>query len=174
MRVKNDHRSQFSNFSYSCIRLQYHKIFISRQNKLACAQKASERIATFVPRWFHLLVDGKTVVFLVKISKEIGKAWRKGLTRAKRESLTRPQGMWGERKKNDCPFAIWVRSNQGVQKCRRAVKNLFSTPPSLWIWYTRWLISRKNSACYCLHLASNLPLYPVILKQFLALLLCEL
>ena len=61
--------------SYSCIRFQYHKIFISRQNKLVCAQKASERITTFVPRWFHLLVDCKTVVFFfffffLKISKE--------------------------------------------------------------------------------------------------------
>ena len=32
--------------------------------------------------------------------KEIGKAWRKSLTRAKRASLTRPTGVWGERKKN--------------------------------------------------------------------------
>ena len=32
-------------------------------------------------------------------------------------------------------------SDQGGQKCLRAVKNLFTTPPSLWIWYTRWLIS---------------------------------
>ena len=35
-------------------------------------------------------VDCKTVGFFRKISKEIGKAWRKSLTRAKHASLTRP------------------------------------------------------------------------------------
>ena len=35
-------------------------------------------------------LDCKTVGFFLKISKEIGKAWRKSLTRAKRASLTRP------------------------------------------------------------------------------------
>ena len=38
------------------------------------------------------LIDCKTGGFLLKISKEIGKAWRKSLTRAKRASLTRPSG----------------------------------------------------------------------------------
>ena len=38
---------------------------------------------------YHML-DCKTVGFFLKISKEIGKAWRKSLTRAKRASLTRP------------------------------------------------------------------------------------
>ena len=33
-------------------------------------------------------LDCKTVGFFLKISKEIGKAWRKSLTRAKRASLT--------------------------------------------------------------------------------------
>ena len=65
--------------------------------------------------------------FFLKISKEIGKAWRKSLTRAKRANLSRPT-----EKKNDCPFSIQgVRSDQGVQKCRRAVKNLFATLISL-------------------------------------------
>ena len=36
-----------------------------------------------------LKLDCKTVGFFLKISKEIGKAWRKSLTRAKRASLTR-------------------------------------------------------------------------------------
>ena len=35
------------------------------------------------------IVDCKTVVLFLKISKDIGKAWRKSLTRAKRASLTR-------------------------------------------------------------------------------------
>ena len=36
-------------------------------------------------------VDCKTVGFFLKISKEIGKAWRKSLTRAKRVSSYSPQ-----------------------------------------------------------------------------------
>ena len=72
-------------------------------------------------------------------------------------SLTCPEGRVRWEKKTDYPFSIqWVHSDQGVQKCCRAVKNLFTTPPSLWIWYTWWLILRENSACYCLHLASFL------------------
>ena len=39
-----------------------------------------------------MYVDCKTVGFFLKISKGIGKAWRKSLTRAKRASLTRPWG----------------------------------------------------------------------------------
>ena len=38
-------------------------------------------------------VDCKTVGLFLKISKEIGKAWCKSLMRAKRASLTRPQGL---------------------------------------------------------------------------------
>ena len=37
----------------------------------------------------HHMLDCKTVGFFLKISKEIGEAWRKSLTRAKRASLTR-------------------------------------------------------------------------------------
>ena len=49
--------------------------------------------------------------------------------------------MCGERKKTGCPFSILrVRSDQGVQKCCRAVKNLFTTPLSLWIRYTKKII----------------------------------
>ena len=36
------------------------------------------------------ILDGKTVGFFLKISKEIGNAWRKSLIRANRASLTRP------------------------------------------------------------------------------------
>ena len=36
---------------------------------------------------FSFLIDCKTVGLFLKISKEIGKAWRKSLTRAKRASL---------------------------------------------------------------------------------------
>ena len=71
--------------------------------------------------------------FFLKISKEIGKTWGESLTRAKRASLAPLSGVSGERR-TDCPFSIKrVRSDQGVQKCRRAVKILFTTPPSLCI-----------------------------------------
>ena len=39
--------------------------------------------------FYDVDVDCKTVGFFLKISKEIGKAWRKSLARAKRVSLTR-------------------------------------------------------------------------------------
>ena len=39
-------------------------------------------------------IDCKTVGVFLKISKEIGKAWRKSLACAKRASLTRPTGVW--------------------------------------------------------------------------------
>ena len=35
---------------------------------------------------YYVKIDCKTVGFFLKISKEIGKAWRKSLTRAKRAS----------------------------------------------------------------------------------------
>ena len=57
--------------SYSCIRFQYHKIFISRQNKLVCAQKASERInvrPTLIPPFSRL--QNSRFFFFLKISKE--------------------------------------------------------------------------------------------------------
>ena len=41
---------------------------------------------------YNLQVDCKTVGFILKISKEIGNAWRKSLTRAMRASLTRRAG----------------------------------------------------------------------------------
>ena len=57
-------------------------------------------------------IDSKTVGFLLKISKEIGK-------------------VWGERKKTTVcfPYNKFVPT-RGVQNCRRAVKNLITTPPS--------------------------------------------
>ena len=45
------------------------------------------------------VVDCKTVGFFLKISKEIGKAWRTSLTRAKREPHT-PVGRVRREKKN--------------------------------------------------------------------------
>ena len=39
-------------------------------------------------------IDCKTVIFFLQISKEMGKAWRTSLTRAKLANLTRPTGLW--------------------------------------------------------------------------------
>ena len=52
-------------------------------------------------------LDCKTVSFFLKISKEIGKAWRKSLTRAKRASLTRLLGVWGERKNPPVSLSVF-------------------------------------------------------------------
>ena len=41
----------------------------------------------------HEILDCKTVGFFLKISQEIGKAWHKSLTHAKRASLTRPASL---------------------------------------------------------------------------------
>ena len=37
-----------------------------------------------------IMMQNSRVFFFLKISKELGKAWRKSLKRAKRASLTRP------------------------------------------------------------------------------------
>ena len=53
-----------------------------------------ENISTQLIRWIlGVTYTAKQSGFFLKISKEIGKAWRKSLTRAKRESLTRPTGV---------------------------------------------------------------------------------
>ena len=58
------------------------------------------------------LLNCCVVIELTKTKKE----QRKRFTHAKRASLTRPTGMWGERKKTDCPFSIqWVRCDQGLK-----------------------------------------------------------
>ena len=73
-------------------------------------------------------LDCKTVGFFLKISKEIGKAWRKNLTRAKRASLTRPSGVGGERKKNRLSvFHTMSSFRPGGSKmsssCQKSVRN---------------------------------------------------
>ena len=55
------------------------------------------------------IVDCKTVVFFLKISKVIGKVWRKSLTRAKRATRTCSQ-----------PH-LTVRAYLNTQKCVRTV-----------------------------------------------------
>ena len=46
----------------------------------------------YVSQW-----TAKLSSFFLRISKEIGKAWRKSLACAKRASLTRPKGVCGEK-----------------------------------------------------------------------------
>ena len=57
--------------------------------------------------------------FFLKISKEIGKAWRKSLTRAKLASLTRPQRVPQSRSLFSASFqtfCLTVRAYQNTQK----------------------------------------------------------
>ena len=68
----------------------HHRLIVTlkqtQSKKQVHAQLAGQiKFATFETR-----IDCKTVGFFLKISKEISKAWRKSLTRAKRASLTRP------------------------------------------------------------------------------------
>ena len=65
---------------------------------MPCFNKCPLRFALLHPRQCWIVgaiakntLDCKTVVFFLKISKEVGKAWRKSLTRAKLASLTRPE-----------------------------------------------------------------------------------
>ena len=96
-----------------------------------------------------------SLFFFLKISKEIGKAWCKSLTRAKRASDART-ACEGRGKKPTVRFSynefVPTRRFKNVVELSKICSQLHP----LWIWYTRWLISRENSACYCLHLASNL------------------
>ena len=55
-------------------------------------------------------LDCKTVGFFLKISKEIGKAWRKSRTRAKRASLTLCQTFQPHTCKRDLFFMITILS----------------------------------------------------------------
>ena len=71
-----------------------------RCNSFQCSQKASfcsengqylvVDIGDGLSQCDLVEVDCKTVGFFLKISKEIGKVWRKSLTHAKRASITRP------------------------------------------------------------------------------------
>ena len=58
-----------------------------RNCKSVCLMVISVTKELTVPLSFKYALDGKTVGFFLKISKEIGKAWRKSLTLAKSRSL---------------------------------------------------------------------------------------
>ena len=113
-------------YSISPIRLQCiflrsllitYLITLNLENEINVLEKSLEKVLKLGSKICANL-DCKKVGFFLTISKEIGKAWRK----SRRACEARE-------KKTDCPF----RSDQGVQKCRRAIKkfNLFTTPPSL-------------------------------------------
>ena len=79
-----------------------------------------------------ILLDCKTVGFFLKISKEIGKAWRKSLTRAKRASLTRVCGACEAREKASLP---------SLALCFQ-----FRSRPFVWLPARTWI--RKNTDCF--------------------------
>ena len=124
-------------------------------------------------------LDCKTVGFFSKsVKKSVKHAVR--ILRVRSASLTRLKGcktrlkgMWGEREKNDCPFSIqWVRSDQGVQKCRRAVKkSVYNSTLCEFDTLGNWFLGRIAHVIVCTWLRT-LTLYPVIL--ILALLLCKM
>ena len=102
-------------------------------------------------------LDCKTVgFFFLKISKEIGKARRQSLTRAKRTSLTRPTGLWGERKKRLSPVSLSVVSLVPVLlfDCSRVLEDAkirtvlqsFKTVQLIWVSF---VAGRSRTALNC-------------------------
>ena len=62
---------------------------VKKKKKKRKKQHPQEPIM-FVSLTASFELDCKTVGFFLNISKKIGKGWRKSLTRATRDSLTRP------------------------------------------------------------------------------------
>ena len=81
------------------------------------------------------LLDCKTVGFFLKISKEIGKVWRKSLAREQRASLTRPTGVWGESKK---PY--FLASLPSLALCFQP-----RSRPFVWLLVRTWLNTQKSA-----------------------------
>ena len=115
-----------------------------------------------------------SLVFFLKISKEIGKAWCKSLTRAKRASDAR-RACEGRGKKPTVRFSynefVPTRRFKNVVELSKICSQLhplceFDT---LGDWF-RGRIARVIVYTWL----QILTLYPAILKQFLALLLCEM
>ena len=66
---------------------------VTKPFKKCHVQAGVELIGRYFVYGASYCIDCKTVGFFLKISKEIGKAGRESLTRAKRASLTRPTGV---------------------------------------------------------------------------------
>ena len=77
-----------------CVRLenrQLNRVFSFYSHLLISVISANSGLRDAkIPKNVYSWLDCKTVGFFLKISKEVGKAWRKSITRAKRASLTRP------------------------------------------------------------------------------------
>ena len=71
--------------------------------------------------------------------------WKKCIMPSSRKEITEIKG-----EGMIAGYIQWVCSDQGGQKCRGAVKNLFTTPPSLWIWYIHWLSSLGFESWRCI------------------------
>ena len=120
-----------------------------------------------------LKLDCKTVLFFF-FSKSVKKSVKR-VVRVAREPHTLEGRVRRERKKNDCPFSIqWVRSEPEGSKmsssCQKSVHN-----STLYDFDTLgdWFRGRIARVIVCTWLRI-LTLYPVILKQLLALFLCEM
>ena len=85
-------------------------------------------------------VDCKTVGFFLKISKEIGKGWRKSLTRAKRASLTRPTRE---------VFLAFLASLPRLALCFQP-----RSRPIVWLLARTWI--RKNTDCFAVYIVRGI------------------
>ena len=68
----------------------HHRLIVTLKQTQSKKQVHAQLVGQIKFATFETRIDFKTVGFFLKISKEIGKAWRKSLTRARRASLTRP------------------------------------------------------------------------------------
>ena len=92
-------------------------------------------------------LDCQTVGFFLKISKEIGKAWRKSLTRAKRAASHALRACEGREKKPDCPFCIlWVFLASLHSLTLRFQPR---SRPFVWLLALTWI--SKNTDCFAVY-----------------------
>ena len=87
-----------------------------------------------LPHQANHSLDCKTVGFFLKLSKEIGKAWRKSVTRANRASLTRPLFSASLH-----TFCLTARAYLNTQKyglfCSLIIHELFITGQFITRWF---------------------------------------
>ena len=109
-------------------------------------------LSSEVSKFFDKILDCKTIVFFLKISKEIGKAWRKSLARAKL--------VWGERKKNR--LSVFLASLP-------VSLSILSLVPDLLFDCSRYLSTQKYGLCCSLtkHLLESFLMCSFVCSGFL-------
>ena len=110
------------------------------------------------PQAFRVIIDCKTVGFFLKISKEIGNAWRKSLMGANRASLTRRACEAREKKPTvRFPYNEFVptRGFKNVVASLSSLALCFQprSRPFVWLLARTWI--RKNTDCFAVYSQLN-------------------